>query len=83
MKQIVELSLFGASYDQGTFQSTVWGLLTFFPTKSEKWCDNCRHCLLWKRKDDQTRNDECLTAPCSDYERRDGQNGYFSICEMP
>lgn len=73
-----QLSLFGASPDQNTFQSMQWGLLTFYPAKTDKWKDTCRHCLLWG-----DYCDECLNAPCSSFSRTDGKEGYFSIHDMP
>lgn len=76
-----QLSLFGTSSDQNSFQSELWGTLDFFPTNSDKWTDNCRHCLLWTREHGQT--DECLRAPCNPDERDDHRRGYFSIHQMP
>ena len=73
--------MFGAATDQNTFQSEKWGQLQFFPTKTAKWADNCRHCLLWTRKQGQT--DECLQAPCNPDERDDHRQGYYSIHQMP
>ncbi len=78
-----QLSLFGVVPDQDAFQSMHWGLLTFFPTKGNKWKDTCRHCLLWVQKDLQTDHDECLSVPCDSIDRKDGMNGYFSIQDMP
>ena len=78
-----QLSLFGLSVDQNTFQSIKWGKLDFFKAGSDKWTDTCRHCLLWKNKEDQTDDDECLSAPCSPGDRIDGLCGYYSIHEMP
>ncbi len=78
-----QLSLFGTAPDQNSFQSTLWGCLSFFPTKGNGWKDCCRHCLLWVHKDQQTDHDECLSAPCSSEDRSDHQNGYFSIQNMP
>lgn len=78
-----QLSLFGLSPNQNTFQSTEWGTLDFVKSASEKWTDTCRHCLLWKNKNEQTDDDECLSAPCSPQDRNDGLSGYYSIHEMP
>ena len=78
-----QLSLFGTSPDQSTFQSTLWGCLSFYPTDSLKWTDNCRHCLLWVQKRKQRPDDECVIAPCKKDERSDGRNGYYSIHNMP
>lgn len=78
-----QLSLFGLSHDQTSFMSTEWGCLTFYPTRSDKWTDTCRHCILWKHKDQQTDSDECLSAPCSSQDRNDGLSGYYSIHEIP
>lgn len=63
--------------NQDTFISVTWGKLDFFPTKSDKWTDNCRHCLLLHS------GDECLNAPCCSDERDDQRRGYFSIHQMP
>ena len=78
-----QLSLFGTTTDQSQYQSTLWGTLTFYPTGSTKWSDNCRHCLLWVRKEDQKPTDECCSALCSKEDRADGQDGYFGIHNMP
>ena len=78
-----QLSLFGITPSQDTFQSVLWGELTFYPTKTNKWRDTCRHCLLWVHKHQQTDQDECLLAPCSKEDRTDEQNGYFGIHSMP
>lgn len=78
-----QLSLFGVAPDQNTFQSALWGQLTFCPTDGKKWKDTCRHCLLCVRKDEQTDHDECLSAPCDPTDRADHRNGYFSIQQMP
>ncbi len=78
-----QLSLFGPSVDKNTFQSAMWGCLTFYSTNSNKWQDNCRHCLLWVHKKLQRPDDECLQAPCSHDDREDGRDGYFSIHNMP
>lgn len=69
--------------DQNTFESALWGTLAFCPTSSDKWKDNCRHCLLWVRKDCQQPDDECCHAPCTPDTRRDHQSGYYSIHQMP
>lgn len=76
-----QLSLFGTSPDQNTFQSEKWGLLTFYPTKGDKWMDTCRHCLLWESV--LGERSDCANAPCHADERTDGKNGYFSIHNMP
>lgn len=79
----MQLELFGLTPDENTFQSTLWGLLTFYPSKSDCYKDTCRHCLLCVPKEEQRPDDECLFAHCSDFERADGRNGYFSIHNMP
>lgn len=76
-----QLSIFGPAPDQNTFQSEKWGTIQFFPTKTDKWTDNCRHCLLWTREQGQT--DECLRAPCNPDERNDQRRGYYSIHQVP
>ncbi len=64
------------SDNQMHFTSETWGLTTFFPTKDDKWANNCRHCII-------NRSEECLQAPCTPEERHDGQRGYFSIKDFP
>lgn len=71
-----QLDMFQAT-DQSFFLSETWGLCDFFPTKSDKWADNCRHCILARTEDD------CGNAPCTAEERADGKRGYFSIHQMP
>ena len=63
--------------DENTFISTTWGLLTFFPAKSDKWNDTCKHCLLARSES------ECSKAQCHSHERTDDKNGYFAIHQMP
>lgn len=77
-----KVAQYGPSEDQMTFNSEIWGLLTFFPAKTNKWTDTCRHCLLY----DNSLNGctpECFMAPCSDFQRYDKQGGYFAIHDMP
>ena len=62
--------------DANTFVSKRWGELTFFPAKTNKVKDTCRHCLL-------KCSDECQTAPCASYQREDNRDGYFSMHQMP
>lgn len=76
-----QLSMFGPTSDQNTFQSEKWGTLTFFPTKGYQWKDTCRHCLLWDSVLGEMT--ECANAPCHSEERTDGKNGYFSIHNYP
>lgn len=76
MPQREQLAIIGASDTQMHFTSERWGLLTFFPAKSDLFKDTCRHCLLLNQ-------DECNDAPCYARHRTDGQNGYFSIHDMP
>ena len=76
-----QLSLLGTAPDQNTFQSEKWGLLTFYPTKGNKWADTCRRCLL--NAEDNEPIAECLRAPCDSEDRADGKNGYYSIHNMP
>lgn len=78
-----QLDLFGLQAGEDEFVSERWGRLTFYPSESERWTDTCRHCLLWVRKDERRDDDECLRAPCSGCDRRDGRNGFFGIMEMP
>lgn len=79
MPQREQLALIGESDNQMHFTSETWGLLTFFPTKGSKWNDTCRHCLLWHPED----KEECANAHCTAESRADGQNGYYSIHDMP
>lgn len=79
----IQLSLFGQAQNQSEFMSSLWGRLTFYPTKGNGWKDTCKHCLLWVRKEEQNPQDECLSAPCSCDERQDGRNGFYSIRNMP
>lgn len=72
-----QLSLFGITPDQNTYNSVKWGTLTFYPAQSHKWTDTCRHCLLWDSV--LAENGECAKALCYADERTDGKNGYFSI----
>lgn len=83
INDIAQLSMFGVSPDGMRFQSERWGCLVFHASGGSRWSDTCRHCLLWVRKDMQAEDDECLSAPCSGGERRDGLDGYFSIQKMP
>lgn len=76
-----QLSMFGPMPDQNTFQSEKWGTLTFFPTKSDKWTDTCRHCLLFQHP--YFGKTECDKAPCLSKQRSDHKNGYFSIHNYP
>lgn len=81
MPQREQLALIGESDTQMHFSSETWGLLTFFPTKSAKWKDTCRHCLLWDSVLGETP--ECAQAHCTAESRADGKNGFYSIREMP
>lgn len=81
MQQSEQLALMGESDNQWHFTSETWGLLTFYPTKSDKWKDTCLHCLLWDSVHGQTL--ECLTANCRAESRHDGKNGFYSIRNMP
>ena len=81
MPQREQLALMGESDTQMHFTSLKWGLLTFYPTKTDKWVDTCKHCLLYDNK--TGKGLECLEAPCRSSSRADGKNGFFSICEMP
>ena len=71
----------GESDNQMHFTSETWGLLTFYTTKSDKWKDTCRHCLLWDSVLGETL--ECATAHCRTESRLDGKNGFYSIRNMP
>lgn len=71
-----QLALIGESDNQMHFTSETWGLLTFFPSKTNKIKDTCQKCLL-------RDSDECNSAPSSDFQRYDQLEGYFSIHEMP
>lgn len=77
MPQREQLALIGESDTQMHFTSERWGLLTFFPAKSTKFKDTCSKCLLLYEAE------ECNLAHCYAEHRADGQNGYYSIHEMP
>lgn len=81
MPQREQLALMGESDNQMHFTSERWGLLTFFPSKTDKWKDTCRHCLLWDNELGETL--ECSAAHCRAESRQDGKNGYYSIHEIP
>lgn len=72
-----QLALFGASENQGHFNSERWGLLDFFPASSKKVAQCCMKCLL------RYEDEECPIAPCKPIERSDKQMGYYSIHQMP
>lgn len=76
MPQMEQLALIGESDNQMHFTSVKWGLLTFFPAKSNKIKDTCQKCML-------RNSEECYMAPCDDLLRADGLQGYFSIHDMP
>lgn len=76
MQQSEQLALMGESDNQMHFTSETWGLLAFFPAKTNKVKDTCQKCLL-------RDSDECKLAPCSDFQRYDRLEGYFSIHDMP
>ena len=76
MPQREQLALMGESDTQMHFNSETWGLLTFFPAKTNKVKDTCQKCLL-------RDSEECKQAPCSDFQRLDHQEGYYSIHQMP
>lgn len=76
MPQREQLALIGESDNPMHFTSVKWGLLTFFPTKTNLYKDTCNKCLL-------KNSDECADAPCHGEYRADGKNGYYSIHDMP
>lgn len=76
-----QLSMFGLSQDQNTYQSEKWGTLMFYPTKGHEWKDTCRHCLLWSSV--LAEQPDCHMAACQSEERPDGKNGYYSIHNYP
>lgn len=77
-----QLNIFGMSADEKYFTSTLWGVLTFFPARSNKWTDTCRHCLLWDNEAGHC-SEPPGSARCADYERNDRKEGYFSIQHIP
>ena len=60
-----------------TFHSDLWGDVEFFPVSGKAVSTKCKHCILAR---DETA---CLQAPCTPQEREDGQDGYYSIHQMP
>lgn len=64
------------NYHENFFVSKTWGVLDFIPTKTQEYKDTCRKCLLLASPD-------CGLAHCTNSERADGRNGYFSKHEMP
>ncbi|MBQ9473292.1 MAG: hypothetical protein IJU81_02640 [Bacteroidales bacterium] len=66
--------------DENTMTTRRWGELEFYPAKTSRWSDTCRHCLLWTVWED---DEDCLRALCRDFERADHRNGYFSIQQFP
>lgn len=77
MSKTLKIPMDEIKINENTFNSPTWGELTFFPAKSSKWDDTCKHCLL-------ARNTvECFMTNCRSYERTDFKNGYFSIHQMP
>ena len=60
-----------------TFHSDLWGTVQFFPVSGKAASTKCKHCILQRTEQD------CLAAPCTPQEREDGQDGYYSIHQMP
>lgn len=58
------------------FVSKIWGVLDFFPTKSQQYKETCGRCLL-------NGLEECKRAHCTPATRADKRQGYFSKHEMP
>ena len=62
---------------QDTFTSDLWGEVQFFPVSGKAVNTKCKHCILLRTEQD------CLDAPCTPHEREDGQDGYYSVHQMP
>lgn len=56
-----QLALIGASDHQMHFTHAHYGVLEFYPTRTNEWKETCRRCLLWN-------SPECKDAPCSAFE---------------
>ncbi len=78
-----QLELFGINEKQDEYISQTWGALNFFPTKGNSYKETCQKCLLLHTFNDEIEPTECDLAPCQAIDRLDGQNGYFSIHQMP
>lgn len=66
--------------DEDTVRSSDWGITHFVPSpkgKKNDWI--CRHCLFYRSQS----LEECEQIPCRSDERTDGQNGYFTIRQVP
>lgn len=63
--------------NQQQYNSVMFGMTYFFPVTGKAVNTKCKHCIL------QRSDTDCVEAPCSPGERKDGQHGYYSIHEMP
>ena len=62
---------------QQQYESEMFGVADFFPVTGKAVNTKCRHCILARTEKD------CLAAPCTPIERKDGRDGYYSIHQMP
>ncbi len=63
--------------DQTQYDSRRWGIVQFVRTTKQTATSKCRHCILQRSPED------CDSAPCKPDEREDGQDGYYTIQQMP
>lgn len=64
------------SPDQNSVELTCFKVEFYAVKKLKK--NQCHHCLLFKLP-----GVECKDVPCRSWERQDGQNGVFSVRQMP
>ena len=74
-----QLELFGSTVDENQFVSELWGVLQFYPTRTDDMKETCQKCLLRCLE----CSEECAKAKCTTDQRRDKRNGYYSIHQMP
>lgn len=74
-----QLELFGSTVDENHFVSELWGVLQFYPTRTDDMKETCRKCMLRCLE----CSEECAKAKCTADQRRDKRNGYYSIHQMP
>lgn len=62
---------------QTQYESRRWGVAQFVRATKQTANTKCRHCILQRSPED------CDSAPCKPSEREDGQDGYYTIQQMP